>query len=167
MIEQAADDRERAYLINHEIDGIRATIVRQTMFAEFEKITHELAEAGEALTVKAFQDAYRKLLADYFGPEFVLDEELELEWFPHSALLPRVLRVQVRHGTCRRDRAQRTRAARRAQELGDYLGFLKAGRSKYPLELLKDAGVDMSQPAPVDTALTRFSELVDELDSLL
>ena len=75
----ARDDKQRAYLINRELDGIRATIVRQTMFAEFEKITHEMAEAGEPLTVQAFKDVYRGLLEHYFGPDFVLDEELSLE----------------------------------------------------------------------------------------
>ena len=68
------DDRERAYLINREIDAIRATIIRQTMFAEFEKITHEMAEAGEPLTVEAFEGVYRELLDAYFGPDFALDD---------------------------------------------------------------------------------------------
>src|SRR4029079_1952138 len=75
LLENARDDRQRAYLINREIDDIRATIVRQTMFAEFEKITHAMAEAGEGLTVKSFKDTYRKLLDDYFGPGFRLDDE--------------------------------------------------------------------------------------------
>ena len=79
MLDAAGDDQQRAYLINREVDGIRGTIVRQTMFAEFEKITHEMAEAGEPLTVQALKDVYRGLLDDYFGPDFVLDEELSLE----------------------------------------------------------------------------------------
>ncbi len=79
MLAAAGDERQRAYLINREVDGIRGTIVRQTMFAEFEKITHEMAEAGEPLTVQALKDVYRGLLADYFGPDFVLDDELSLE----------------------------------------------------------------------------------------
>ena len=81
MLAQTDDRLQRAYLINTEIDDIRATVVRQTMFAEFEKISHEMIESGEPLTVKSATDAYRKLLEDYFGPEFALDEELSLECF--------------------------------------------------------------------------------------
>ena len=66
-------------MINTEIDDIRSTVVRQTMFAEFEKITHEMVEAGEPLTVDAIRSVYGKLLADYFGPDFVVDEQLSLE----------------------------------------------------------------------------------------
>ena len=85
LLRNAADDNERAYLINNELDSIRATVVRQTMFAEFEKRTHEMAEAGEPLTVESFRRVYRSLLEDYFGPEFVIDKSLELECFriPH------------------------------------------------------------------------------------
>jgi len=85
LIRNAADDTERAYLINNELDSIRATVVRQTMFAEFEKRTHEMAEAGEPLTVASFRKLYRELLEAYFGPAFAIDEALELECFriPH------------------------------------------------------------------------------------
>lgn len=85
LLNQAKSDRERAYLINRELDDMPGTIIRQTMFAEFEKITHAMAEAGKPLTVKSFRDAYRGLLNDYFGPQFAIDDELSLECFriPH------------------------------------------------------------------------------------
>ncbi|MCA9133777.1 MAG: oligoendopeptidase F, partial [Planctomycetales bacterium] len=85
LLQTTSDDRFRAYLLNHEVDSIRATVVRQTMFAEFEKLTHEMAEAGEPLTVESFKSLYRKLLLDYFGPNFVIDDQLALECFriPH------------------------------------------------------------------------------------
>src|SRR5690606_38463287 len=76
---EAKTPEDRAYLINRDIDAIRGTIIRQTMFAEFEKITHSLAEAGEALTIAKFRSVYRELLNRYFGPDFVIDDELELE----------------------------------------------------------------------------------------
>ena len=79
LLDNARDDKHRAYLLNREIDGIRGTIIRQTMFAEFEKITHAMAEAGEALTLQAFQEVYRDLLCTYFGPQFTLDAVLVLE----------------------------------------------------------------------------------------
>jgi oligoendopeptidase F len=167
LIRNADSKATRAAIINHEIDSIRATIVRQTMFAEFEKKTHAMAEAGEPLTVASFKEVYSELLRDYFGPKFNIDEQLQLECFriPHfyrafyvykyatglSAAI--ALSQRVMHGG--------------AQELDQYLQFLRGGCSKYPLDLLRDAGVDMTQPEPVQTALKRFASLVEELDRLL
>jgi oligoendopeptidase F len=167
LIRHADSKSKRAAIINHEIDSIRATIVRQTMFAEFEKITHAMAEAGEPLTVASIKEVYGRLLQDYFGPKFTLDEELRLECFriPHfyrafyvykyatglSAAIALSQRV-MKGGT---------------EELSQYLRFLQSGCSKDPLDLLRDAGVDMTRPEPVRTALSRFAELVQELDTLL
>ncbi len=167
MLENAQDDRLKAYLINNEIDGIRGTIIRQTMFAEFEKITHEMAEAGEPLTVEAFKTAYRKLLVDYFGPEFALDEELSLECLriPHFYRAFYVYKYAT--GLSAAIALSQRVVNGGPSELEDYLSFLQGGCSKYPLDLLRDAGVDLEKPEPVDTALKRFAELVDELDGLL
>lgn len=167
LLQQCRDDQQRAYLINREIDDIRGTVIRQTMFAEFEKVTHAMVEAGEPLTVDAFKQVYGKLLADYFGPEFAIDEQLKLECFriPHfyrafyvykyatglSASI--ALSQRVLHGG--------------AAELNAYLNFLRGGCRHMPLDLLRQAGVDMAGPEPVETALTHFGKLVDELDSLL
>lgn len=167
LMSKAKSDRDRAFLINREIDAIRGTIIRQTMFAEFEKLTHASAESNEPLTVERFKQIYRELLQLYFGPDFALDDELTLECFriPHfyrgfyvykyatglSAAI--ALSERVLNGG--------------QQELNDYLGFLKGGCSKFPLDLLRAAGVDMEQPGPVDTALAYFGKLVDELGELL
>ena len=167
LLEHARDDRERAYLINNQIDDIRATIIRQTMFAEFEKLTHQMVEAGEPLTLDALKSTYRKLLEDYFGPEFAIDDELSLECLriPHfyrafyvykyatglSAAI--ALSQRVLHGG--------------ETELNDYLGFLRGGCSEYPLDLLRNAGVDLESPEPVDTALQHFGSLVNQLEELL
>jgi oligoendopeptidase F len=167
LLDQATNKKERAYLINNLIDDIRGTIVRQTMFAEWEKISHELVEKGEPLTVDTIRKEYRGLLNAYFGDAFVIDDCLELECLriPHfyrafyvykyatglSAAIALSQRV-LNGGT---------------KELNDYLSFLKGGCSKWPLDLLKDAGVDMSKPAPVEAAMKRLGELVDELDELL
>ena len=113
LMERAKTDDERAYLINREIDAIRGTIIRQTMFAEFEKIAHALVEAGEPLTVDSLKTEYGNLLAAYFGPDFVIDEELKLECLRIPALLPRVLRLQIRDRPVGGDRAQRARRQRR------------------------------------------------------
>lgn len=167
MIDIASDDRERAYLINNEIDDIRATIVRQTMFAEFEKITHEMVEAGEPLTVDALKETYRKLLDDYFGPEFVIDDELPLECMriPHFYRSFYVYKYAT--GLSAAIALSQRVLNGGAEELDAYLGFLKSGCSKFPLDLLRDAGVDLETPEPVDAAMQKFASLVDQLDQLL
>ena len=167
LLANAKDDRLKAYLINNEIDGIRATIIRQTMFAEFEKVIHAMAESGEPLTVAALKTTYGKLLSDYFGPDFVIDAELPLECLriPHFYRAFYVYKYAT--GLSAAIALSERVTAGGAVELADYLSFLRGGCSKYPLDLLRDAGVDLEQPAPVDIALKRFSELVDELDALL
>ncbi len=167
LLANARDDRQRAYLINRELDDIRSTVVRQTMFAEFEKITHEMAEAGEPLTVQSLKDTYRKLLEAYFGPDFAIDEELSLECLriPHFYRAFYVYKYAT--GMSAAVALSQRVLGGGAKELADYLRFLSGGCSKDPLDLLRDAGVDMEKPQPVDTALAYFAKLVDELDELL
>jgi oligoendopeptidase F len=167
LMAAAKDDQQRAFLINRQIDAIRATVIRQTMFAEFEKKTHALAESGEPLTIDLFRTVYRGLLADYFGPKFKIDPQLELECLriPHfyRAFYVYKYATGLSAAIALADRV--TTGGK--PELNDYLTFLSGGSSKYPLDLLRSAGVDMEQPNAVDTTLKQFSELVDELDSLL
>ncbi|MFM1921610.1 MAG: oligoendopeptidase [Candidatus Hydrogenedentota bacterium] len=167
MRERAKDKTEKAYLLCKEIDEIRGTIIRQTMFAEFEKVTHELAEAGQPLTLEVLRAEYRKLIDAYFGPGVAIDDALELECLriPHfysafyvykyatglSAAI--ALSQQVLNG----GKAERDR----------YLGFLSSGGSKYPLDLLRDAGVDLEKPDAVNAAMARFGELVEQLDAVV
>ena len=167
LLNNANSDAERAYLIGNELDSIRATVVRQTMFAEFEKQIHGMAEAGEPLTVDSFKSTYRELLDVYFGPDFVIDKELERECFriPHFYRAFYVYKYAT--GLSAAVALSRRVLDGGEQELTDYLSFLKGGCSKDPLELLKDAGVDMTTPAPVKTTLQRFQTLTEELDSLL
>lgn len=167
LLSQAKDDRQRAYLINREIDAIRGTLVRQTMFAEFEKIAHALAESNQPLTVDRLKSEYHKLLELYFGPNFKLDAALDLECLriPHFYRAFYVYKYAT--GISAAIALSERVVSGGKQELDDYLRFLKGGCSKFPLDLLRDAGVDLETPAAVDTALKRFSTLVDELDSLL
>ncbi len=167
MLERARDDKDRAYLINRELDGMRGTIIRQTMFAEFEKQTHAMAEAGEPLTVQAIKEVYGDLLTDYFGSDFVIDDQLSLECFriPHFYRAFYVYKYATGLSAAIA-LSQRVLNGGQA-ELSDYLGFLKSGCSKDPLDLLRGAGVDMASPEPVNTALQRFATLVEELDQLL
>jgi oligoendopeptidase F len=137
------------------------------MFAEFERKTHASAEAGEPLTLERLRGIYRELLAAYFGPRFTVDPQLELE----CLRIPHFYNAFYVYKYATGLAAAITLAKRVADgapgALDRYLGFLKGGSSKWPLDLLRDAGVDLETPAPVDTALARFSELVDELATLL
>jgi oligoendopeptidase F len=167
MIARAKSKKEKAYFINHAIDEIRGTIIRQTMFAEFEKISHALVEAGEPLTVEALRREYRKLLDLYFGPDFSIDPELELECLriPHFYRAFYVYKYATGLSAAIALSERVTRGGKK--ELNDYIGFLKGGCSQYPLDLLRAAGVDMETPEPVDAAMKRFGQLVEELDALV
>ena len=146
---------------------MRGTIIRQTMFAEFEKLIHASAESGEPLTVDRLQQIYRELLKLYFGPDFALDDELNLECLriPHFYRAFYVYKYATGMSAAMA-LAERVLGGGR-RELDDYLRFLSGGCSKDPLDLLRDAGVDMEQPAAIDAALGQFGELVEELDRLL
>jgi oligoendopeptidase F len=167
LLDRAKSDQQRAYLINREIDAIRGTIIRQTMFAEFERTAHELVEAGEPLTVDRLKTEYGKLLADYFGPNFAIDDQLKLECLriPHFYNAFYVYKYAT--GLSAAIALSERVLTGGKKELDDYLSFLKGGCSKWPLELLQDAGVDMTSPEPVRTALDYFERLVAELDELL
>lgn len=167
MMDRAENKKEKAFLVNHAIDEIRGTIIRQTMFAEFEKIAHELVEKGEPLTVETVRREYRKLLDLYFGPHFKIDPELELECLriPHFYRAFYVYKYAT--GLSAAIALSQRVLNGGARELNDYLGFLRGGCSKFPLDLLRGAGVDMEKPQSVDAAMKHFEELVDELDELL
>lgn len=167
MMKKAKNKKERAYLINRQLDGIRGTIIRQTMFAEFEKIAHDLVESGEPLTVETLRTMYRKLLEQYFGPEFVLDKELELECLriPHFYRAFYVYKYAT--GLSAAIALSQRVLNGGSGELEAYTNFLRGGCSKWPLDLLRDAGVDMEKPDAVNTALGYFDRLVGELDELI
>ncbi|MCL6502198.1 MAG: oligoendopeptidase F [Pirellulales bacterium] len=167
LLQRATTDRQRAYLITREIDDIRATIFRQTMFAEFERQIHALVEQHEPLTIERLRSVYRELLEAYFGPRFTLDEELELECLriPHFYRAFYVYKYATGMSAAI---ALVNRVLEGGQaELDAYLGFLRGGSSRDPLDLLRDAGVDMERPEPVQAALEYFDRRVNELAQLL
>jgi oligoendopeptidase F len=167
LLEKTDDPQMRAYLINRQVDDLRGTLYRQTMFAEFEKLVHAMEEAGEALTLDSFRSVYRGLLEAYFGPRFTLDEELDLECLriPHfynafyvykyaTGLSAAVaLSQKVLHGG--------------AADVAAYTNFLKSGGVNYPLETLQASGVDLTSPDPVNATLDLFARRVKELEALL
>jgi len=163
---KTTDDRAmKAFILNRQIDDIRGTLYRQTMFAEFERESHAAEEAGEALTLESFKGIYRKLLNDYFGPRFAIDAELELECLriPHFYNAFYVYKYATGLSAA-------VALATQVLETGDatrYLGFLRSGGSRFPVETLREAGVDMSTPAPVQATLDLFSKRVGELEELI
>jgi oligoendopeptidase F len=163
---KTTDDRSmKAFILNRQIDDIRGTLYRQTMFAEFEREAHAAEEAGEALTLESFKAIYRKLLTDYFGPRFTIDGELELECLriPHFYNAFYVYKYATGLSAA-------VALATQVLETGDasrYLAFLRSGGSRFPVETLSDAGVDMSTPAPVQATLDLFARRVSELETLI
>ncbi|MEP6602529.1 MAG: oligoendopeptidase F [Spartobacteria bacterium] len=167
LLEETSDPKMRAYIINRQIDDLRGTLFRQTMFAEFEKAIHAIEESGDALTLDVFKSEYGKLLAAYFGDAVVIDPQLSLESLriPHfySAFYVYKYATGISAAVALSERVL-------AQEPGaveKYLGFLKSGGSRFPIETLKDAGVDMSSSAPIDSTLRLFERRLGELEELL
>jgi oligoendopeptidase F len=165
LLKNTDDRKMKAYIINRQIDDLRGTLYRQTMFAEFEKAAHAAEEAGEALTLETFKTIYRGLLDVYFGPNFAIDDELALECLriPHfyGAFYVYKYATGISAAAALADQVLA------GGDVNRYLNFLRSGGSKFPIETLAEAGVDMSSPAPVASALALFERRVGELEALL
>ena len=167
MLSNTSDKKEKAYLLNHYLEEFRGTLFRQTMFAEFEKIIHSRMEAGEALTSQEFCRIYRELNEKYFGPEVIIDSEIDMEWarIPHFYSSFYVYKYAT--GISAAASLSRQILNEGAPAVERYTEFLKSGGSDYPLELLKKAGVDLSEPEPVEDAMKVFESILDELEELI
>ncbi|NLG37902.1 MAG: oligoendopeptidase F family protein, partial [Clostridiales bacterium] len=167
MLGRTQDADGRRYLLGYFLEQFRTTMFRQVMFAEFEKIIHARVEEGEALTPETLRDIYRGLNVDYYGPDMVVDEAVDMEWarIPHfyrsfyvykyatgfaSAIY--LSRMVLKGGDAERER---------------YISFLRGGGSDYPLHLLRRAGVDLTQPETVSDALRTFAATIDEMEELV
>lgn len=162
---KAKSKKDLAYLINYEIEGIRGTIFRQTMFAEFELQLHKWAEQGVPLTPTLLKQKYLELNRDYFGPEITLDSEIEIEWARIPHFYYNFYVYQYATGLSAALSLFR-QSMSSAEAKTRYLEFLSSGGSRYPLDLLKRAGVDMQSSAPVDAALTHFGKLLQDLKNI-
>jgi oligoendopeptidase F len=167
LLEKTEDKKMRAYIINRQIDDIRGTLFRQTMFAEFEKIIHGMEERGDALTLDVFKTAYHGLLQAYFGSAVVLDPQLDLECLriPHfyNAFYVYKYATGISAAVALSERV----LAKQPGAVDAYLDFLRSGGSKFPLETLREAGVDMTTPAPIESTLQLFDRRLGELEALL
>lgn len=164
LLNTVTDRDKKLFLINHYLEQFRGTVFRQTMFAEFEKIIHTKAEAGEALTPDTLCAAYRRLNEDYYGAGVELDQDIDLEWarIPHFYSAFYVYKYATGFSAATALTGQILREGDPA--VSRYLGFLKKGGSDYPLNILKSAGVDMAEPRPVQEGLNLFSRLLDQLE---
>lgn len=167
LLKTTEDEKEKLYLLNHFLEGFRGTVFRQTMFAEFEHDIHVRMQNGEALTAERLTELYYELNKKYFGDAVVSDEEIGLEWarIPHFYYNYYVYQYATGYSAA-------TALANKilAEEDGAvdrYLNFLKAGSSDYPIEVLKQAGVDMTSKQPILDALDVFEEKLNEMEELL
>lgn len=167
LLKTTDDPKMRAYIINRQIDDLRGTLFRQTMFAEFEKIIHSIEESGDALTLDVFRSQYHQLLETYFAENFVLDPELDLECLriPHFYHAFYVYKYAT--GISAAVALSQRVLASDGRSVEAYLDFLRSGGSKFPLETLKAAGVDMTRSAPIESTLRLFEQRLDELETLL
>lgn len=163
---KAKSKKDLAFLINYQIEGIRGTIFRQTLFAEFELQLHKWAEEGIPLTPALLKKHYAQLNREYYGPDLAIDPELEIEWarIPHFYYNFYVYQYATGLSAAL---ALFQKAVQKQEMRERYLQFLSSGGSHFPLDLLQKAGVDMRQPAPVDAALDYFGELLTEFKKCL
>lgn len=166
LMKNARSKEEKIFLINQQIEDIRATLFRQTMFAEFELFIHEMAEKNTPLTPKLLKEYASRLNAIYFGP-VVIDPLIEIEWarIPHFYYNFYVYQYATGISAALALSDRVVNGDKKERE--DYLAFLKGGSSQFPIEMLKKAGVDMRSSAPVEAAISKFRHLVDELAELL
>ncbi|CEP91390.1 oligoendopeptidase F [[Clostridium] sordellii] len=164
LLENSSSKEERIYLLNYYLEQFRTTVYRQTMFAEFEKITHERVEAGEPLTAKEFTDIYYDLNKKYYGKSCIVDEEIGLEWarIPHFYSNFYVYKYATGFSAASALSEKILNEGKSAVE--KYIEFLKSGGSDYPLNQLRAAGVDMEKKESIEKALDVFKELVEELE---
>lgn len=163
LLSQATDPRFRAYLYAHILDEIRGTIYRQTMFAEFELFIHETVEQGTPLTAELLIQKYYELNKLYYGPSVKPLKEIGMEWARISHFHYNFYVYKYATGMSAALKLAANLRSGDAALREAYLGFLKAGCSKDVLDIMKDAGVDLSTPAPVNDALSYFGEAVKSL----
>lgn len=161
-----SDNDEKAYIIGKRLDDIVATLFRQTMFAEFELIIHEKAERREPVTLDTLRNEYRKLLEAYFGPMMIFEDVSDLEGLRIPHFYTAFYCYKYATGISAAIALSERVLSGGEKERNEYLSFLSSGGSKYPIESLKKAGVDMSTPEPVNKAAEYFGKLLDEFKSI-
>jgi oligoendopeptidase F len=167
LLKTLTDKESQIFLLNQKLEDIRATLFRQTMFAEFELLIHELAENYTPLTPALLTNEYQKLNKKYFGPDVAIDEIGMVEWarIPHFYYNFYVYQYATGISAALALADRVTEGGE--QERQDYISFLKLGSSHYPIDSLRIAGVDMQAPQPIESAISKFDTLVDKLSTLI
>lgn len=166
-IEKEKDKKKKLYLINQELEQIRTTVFRQLMFAEFELYTHEALNEGEALTASDFNKKWHELNVKYFGPDMIVDEEIDIEWARIPHFYSDYYVYQYATGYAAATAFANSILDGKEGAVEKYKGFLKRGGSLYPIDILKEAGVDMTTPKPIEATIKRFNELLDMMEEEL
>lgn len=167
LLQKAENDpKMKMYLLTYYADQFRTTVFRQTMFAEFEKITHERAEQGIALTPQELSKIYYDLNVQYYGNDMVVDQDIEMEWarIPHFYTSFYVYKYATGFSAATSFAKQILEGG--APAVKRYLGFLKSGGSDYSINILEKAGVDMSSPQPIREAMDVFKSLIEDMEKL-
>ena len=166
LLEHEKEEAMKKHLLNHFIDQFKGTFFTQVMFAEFEKKTHEMSEKGLPLNVEVFNETYESLFREYNGDEIVFDEEVKFGWsrIPHFYRPFYVYKYATGYASA--IHLATKIFAGDEETIKSYLEFLKSGSSDDPLELLKKTGVDLTTPVPIENALKKFAQLVDEFSKL-
>lgn len=167
LLKNTTDPKQKMYILNHLLDSFRGTVFRQTMFAEFEKMIHAKVENGEALTAEVLSKLYYDLNVKYFGPDMVVDQDIEMEWarIPHFYYNFYVYKYATGFSAATALSKQILEEGQPAVER--FLSFLKSGSSDYPIEVLKKAGVDMTTPEPIRQSLKVFEETLNQFEELV
>ncbi len=166
LLKHRDDEALRRRLLVQQIEDIRRTIIRQTMFASFELMLHELVEAGEPLTSESLTARYYDLVAKYHGPTVALDDEIGFEWARIPHFYYNFYVYQYATGLSAALALSRQIISEGQPAVERYITFLRSGSSRPSIDLLRDAGVDMTTPAPVQAAMDTYGQLIDELGRL-
>lgn len=167
LLKNTTDKKERAYLLNHYLDSFKGTVYRQTMFAEFEMRTNQMVEKGESLTAENLNKLYLELNQKYYGPDMVSDEQIAYEWARIPHFYYNFYVYQYATGFSAAVALAKGILKEGAPAVERYKKFLCGGCSESPVDLLKIAGVDMSEPKAVQDALDVFGDVLDEIEALL
>ncbi len=167
VLEHTKDPKKKLFLVGEFLEGIRGTVFRQTMFSEFEQRIHEMAQAGEPLTADSLSKTYGAIMKKYYGPSYTHDELVDNYWIriPHFYYNFYVYKYATSY--CASSNIAKRIEAGEPGAVDAYLTFLKSGSSKYPVDLLKLAGVDMTSPEPYQDAMKIFEGLLDTAEALV
>lgn len=167
LLKEAKTEEHKKYLMNHQLDSFRTTVYRQAMFAEFERDINQYIASGGALTADYLSESYKKLNEIYYGPNVIINEEIAIEWarIPHFYYDYYVYQYATGYSAAV---SIAEKILNKEEGIVDkYMNFLKSGSSDYPINILKEIGIDMTTREPIDKALEKFGELVDDMKKLV